>query len=69
MPNPSHKPKRRPLLDVRTTVSFEQEIYSALEDISYEKRVSIGCIVREAVAIYVQGYAQLPQQSGGRGRR
>ena len=62
------KSKRRPPLDVRTTVSFAQEIYSALADITYEKRVSIGCLVREAVSIYVHGEVQV-QQPSRRGQR
>ena len=53
MPRTPTKTKRRPLLEARTTVSLEQQVYDALAEIAYVRRVSIGCVVREAVANYV----------------
>lgn len=53
MPRTPSKTKRRPLLEARTTVSLEQQAYDALAEIAYDRRVSIGCVVREAVANYI----------------
>lgn len=53
MPRPPSKTRQRPLLEARTTVSLEQTAYDALADLAYERRVSIGCVVREAVANYI----------------
>ncbi len=53
MPRTPPKTKRRPLLEVRTTVSLERQIYDALAEIAFERRISIGSVVREAVAGYL----------------
>jgi len=56
------KPKRRPPLEVRTTVSIERGDYNALAEIAYERRVSIGCVMREAVAIFLgRGVVKAPK--------
>ena len=55
MPRTPPKTKRRPLLEVRTTVSLERQIYDALAEIAYDRRISIGGVVREAVANYLTG--------------
>ena len=73
MVRPQSKTKRRPLLEARTTVSLEQAAYDALADIAYERRISIGCVVREAVANYIVGNAPKASKSNrrtaGRGPR
>lgn len=73
MARPPSKTKRRPLLEARTTVSLEQADYDALADLAYERRVSIGCVVREAVANYIVGNASKAPKSNrrnaGRGPR
>jgi hypothetical protein len=64
---PRAKLKRRPPLEVRTTVSLEREAYCALADIAYERRVSIGCVVREAVATYLDSDSSgFPKSMKGR---
>lgn len=72
MPRTPSKTKRRPLLEARTTVSLEQQAYDALAEIAYDRRISIGCVVREAVANYIVGNASKTPKSNrrnaGRGR-
>jgi metal-responsive CopG/Arc/MetJ family transcriptional regulator len=46
---------KRPLDKVRSSISFPQEIYTALEEIAYEKKVSLAWVVRDAVEIYLKG--------------
>ena len=53
MPRTPAKTKRRPLLEVRTTVGLERQVYDALAEIAYDRRISIGGVVREAVASYL----------------
>ena len=53
MPRTPPKTKRRPLLEARTTVSLERGAYDALAEIAFERRISIGSVVREAVAGYL----------------
>jgi metal-responsive CopG/Arc/MetJ family transcriptional regulator len=40
---------------VRATISFPSDIYSTLEDIALEKKVSLAWIVRDAVEQYIEG--------------
>lgn len=54
MPHTPVKTKRRPLLEVRTTVGLERQVYDALAEIAYDRRISIGGVVREAVASYLR---------------
>ncbi len=51
------KTKKKPLLDARTTVSLEQQTYDALAEVAYNRRVSIGCVMREAVTNYINDNA------------
>lgn len=73
MPRPPTKTKRRPLLEARTTVSLERQAYDALAEIAYDRRISIGCVVREAVANYIVVNAPKTSKSNrrnaGRGPR
>lgn len=73
MPRTPTKTKRRPLLEARTTVSLKQQAYDALAEIAYDRRVSIGCVVREAVANYIVGSAPKTSKSNqshaGRGQQ
>jgi len=46
---------RKPIDKVRSSISFPQEIYATLEEIAYEKRVSLAWVVREAVVFYLKG--------------
>jgi len=45
---------------IRSSISFSQDIYSSLEEIAYEKKVSLAWVVREAVETYLKG------QKGGK---
>lgn len=48
-------------------MSLEREAYCALADIAYERRVSIGCVVREAVATYLDSDSSgFPKSMKGR---
>jgi predicted transcriptional regulator len=38
---------------VRATISFPQDMYSTLEDIARQKKVSLAWVVREAIDQYV----------------
>ena len=40
---------------VRSSISFPQNIYSSLEEIALEKKVSLAWVVREAVETYLKG--------------
>ena len=53
MPRIPTKTKRRPLLEVRTTVSLERQVYDALAEVAYDRRISIGGVVREAITNYL----------------
>ena len=64
---PNVKPKRRPKLEARTTISLDQAAYDALLDIAYDKCVSVGCIVREAVANYIAESVSATPKSARRG--
>ena len=68
MARPQSKTKRRPLLEARTTVSLEQAAYDALADLAYERRVSIGCVVREAVANYIVSQSADASKSARHGK-
>ena len=46
---------KRPLDKIRSSISFPQEIYTSLERIAYEKKVSLAWVVRDAVEIYLKG--------------
>jgi metal-responsive CopG/Arc/MetJ family transcriptional regulator len=46
---------KRSLDKVRSSISFPQEIYTTLEEIAYEKKVSLAWVVRDAVEIYLKG--------------
>ncbi len=39
----------------RVTVSFTQELYTYLEQIAQDKKVSLAWVVREAVEVYKNG--------------
>ena len=39
----------------RSSISFSQDTYSSLEEIAFEKKVSLAWLVREAVEIYLKG--------------
>ena len=39
---------------VRSSISFPQEIYITLEEIAYEKKVSLAWVVRDAVEFYLK---------------
>jgi len=39
----------------RATISLPQEDYNKLEEIAYQKRVSIAWVIREAVTEYIVG--------------
>jgi len=45
---------------IRSSISFSRDIYSSLEEIAYEKKVSLAWVVREAVETYLKG------QKGGK---
>ena len=45
---------KRALDKVRYSISFPQEIYNTLEEIAYEKKVSLAWVVRDAVEIYLK---------------
>ena len=45
---------KKPLGKVRSSIGFSQEIYTTLEEIAYEKKVSLAWVVRDAVEIYLQ---------------
>jgi metal-responsive CopG/Arc/MetJ family transcriptional regulator len=46
---------KRTLGKVRSSISFPQDIYTDLEKIAYEKKVSLAWVVRDAVEIYLKG--------------
>jgi len=69
MPRTPPKTKRRPLLEARTTVSLERQVYDALAEIAYTRRVSIGCVVREAVANYIVNHGESQSTRTKSGRR
>jgi predicted DNA-binding ribbon-helix-helix protein len=69
MPRTPSKTKQRPLLEARTTVSLERQAYDALAEIAYGRRVSIGCVVREAVANYINDNNSKGSKSTGRGTK
>lgn len=68
MPRTPSRTKRRPLLEARTTVSLEREAYDTLAEIAYDRRVSIGCVVREAVANYLVSQAADASKSARHGK-
>ena len=39
----------------RSSISFSQQVYTSLEEIAFEKKVSLAWVVREAVATYLKG--------------
>ena len=45
---------KRTLDKVRSSISFPQDIYTGLEKIAYEKKVSLAWVVRDAVEIYLK---------------
>jgi len=45
---------KKPLDKVRSSISFSQEVYTTLEEIAYEKKVSLAWVVRDAVEIYLK---------------
>jgi len=45
---------KRSLDKVRSSISFPQDIYTDLEKIAYEKKVSLAWVVRDAVEIYLK---------------
>ena len=45
---------KRHMDKVRSSISFPQEIYTTLEEIAYEKRVSLAWVVRDAVDFYLK---------------
>jgi predicted DNA-binding ribbon-helix-helix protein len=69
MPRTPFKTKLRPILEARTTVSLERQAYDALAEIAYSRRVSIGCVVREAVANYINDNNSKGSKSTGRGTK
>jgi hypothetical protein len=40
-------------LSVRATISFPPELYTSLEDIAHQKKVSLAWVVREATEQYI----------------
>ena len=64
MPRTPSKTKRRPLLEARTTVSLEQQAYDALAEIAYDRRVSIGTIIREAVSGFLRTINRAERKPG-----
>jgi metal-responsive CopG/Arc/MetJ family transcriptional regulator len=42
-----------PKSTVRSSISFSQSIYTSLEEIALEKRVSLAWVVRDAVETYL----------------
>jgi metal-responsive CopG/Arc/MetJ family transcriptional regulator len=40
---------------VRSSISFSQTVYTSLEEIALEKRVSLAWVVRDAVETYLKG--------------
>ena len=40
---------------IRSSISFPQNIYTDLEEIALEKKVSLAWVVREAVEVYLEG--------------
>jgi metal-responsive CopG/Arc/MetJ family transcriptional regulator len=45
---------KKPMDKVRSSISFPQEIYTTLEEVAYEKRVSLAWVVRDAVEFYLK---------------
>jgi metal-responsive CopG/Arc/MetJ family transcriptional regulator len=45
---------KRTLDKVRPSISFPQGLYTSLEKIAYEKKVSLAWVVRDAVEIYLK---------------
>ena len=45
---------KRTLDKIRSSISFPQDIYTDLEKIAYEKKVSLAWVVRDAVEIYLK---------------
>jgi metal-responsive CopG/Arc/MetJ family transcriptional regulator len=39
---------------IRSSISFPQKIYTYLEEIAYEKRISLAWVVRDAVEFYLK---------------
>ena len=39
---------------IRSSISFPQSIYTSLEEVALEKKVSLAWVVRDAVEIYLQ---------------
>jgi hypothetical protein len=44
------KSNRKPLVEIRTTVNTEPDVYASLAEIAHDRRVSIGWVARDAVA-------------------
>ena len=42
----------------RSSISFSQNIYSSLEEIALEKKVSLAWVVRDAVETYLKGHKE-----------
>ena len=40
---------------IRSSISFSQNIYTSLEEIALEKKVSLAWVVRDAVEMYLKG--------------
>jgi len=45
---------KRTMEKIRSSISFPQDIYTDLEKIAYEKKVSLAWVVRDAVEIYLK---------------
>lgn len=54
---PSGKPRA-----VRTTASIPPDVYASLQDIAYQKKVSVAWVIREATEKYVAD--QTPLSNG-----
>jgi metal-responsive CopG/Arc/MetJ family transcriptional regulator len=49
--------KAQRMVQIRSTISFPQELYKNLQDIAKEKKVSLAWIVRDAAERYVADQA------------